>query len=78
METDHYAKARVAKQAGLEVVDSLTPELMFIKLSLGINWAMLIKSSSMQTTVFQTFIYTLVTQLIKIVQQFITTTLTSI
>jgi len=32
----------------------------------------------MQTTVVQTIIYTLVTQLIKIVQQFITTTLTSI
>ena len=58
---------------------SLPPELLFVKLvSLGINWVMLIKSSSMQTTVFQTIIYTLVTQLIKIVQQFITTTLTSV
>ena len=47
---------------------------MFIKLlSLGIDWAMLIKSSSMQTTVVQTIIYTLVTQQVKIVQQFITT-----
>ena len=46
-------------------------------LSLGIDWAMLIKSSSIQTTVFQTIVYTLVSQLEKTVQQFITTILTS-
>ena len=71
-------KLRVAKWAGSEIVDSLPPELKFKKLlSLGIDWAMLIKSSSIQTTVVQTVIYTLVSQLVKIVQQFITTILTS-
>ena len=49
-------RVRVAKWAGLEVVGSLPPEQMFIKLSLGISWAMLIKSSSMQTTVVQRII----------------------
>ena len=62
----------IAKWSGLEILGSLPAELIFIKLlSLGIDWAMLIKSSSMHTTVVQTFIYTLLTQLIKLVQQFI-------
>ena len=70
-------KLGVAKWAGLEIVDSLPPELKFIKLlSLGIGWAMLDKSSSMQTQ-WLTVIYTLVTQLIVIFQQFITTILIS-
>jgi len=71
-------RVRVAKCAGSEIVDSLPPELNFIKLlSLCIDWAMLIKSSSIQTTVVQTIIYTLVIHLVKIIQLFITTILTS-
>ena len=73
METDHYI-GNGSWVSGSEVVHSLPPEQLFVKLlSLGINWAMLIKSPSMQTTVVQTINFTLVTQLIKIVQQFVTT-----
>jgi len=74
MEINHYAKGKGSQMSGFEESRFAATRTKFIKLlSLGIDWAMLIKSSSIQTTI----IYTLVSQLIKIVQQFIITILTS-
>jgi hypothetical protein len=78
MEINHYAKGRGSQVSGFEESKFAATRTKLIKLlSLGIDWAMLIKSSSIQTTVVQTIIYTLVSQLVEIVQQFITTILTS-
>ena len=78
MPIDHYAKGKVSQVSGFWGCWFAANRTIIHKIIIpGISWAMLIKSSSMQTTVVQTIIYTLVTQLVKIVQQFITTTLTS-
>jgi hypothetical protein len=78
MEINHYAKGRGSQERGFGGRRFAATRNKFIKLlSLGIDRAMLIKSPSIQTTVVQTIIYILVSELVKIVQQFITTILTS-
>jgi len=78
MEINHYAKVRGSQVSGFGGSRFAATRTKFIKLlSLGTDWAMLIKSSLIQTTAVQTINYTLVIQLVKIVQQLITTILTS-
>ena len=78
MEINHYAKGRGSQMSVFGESRFTATRTKFIKiLSLGIGWAMLINSSSIKTTVFQTIVYTLVSQLVEIVQLFITTILTS-
>jgi len=70
MEINHYAKGRGRQVSVFGDRRFIATRTKFIKLlSLGIDWAILIKFSSIQTSVFQTIIYTLVSQLVKIFQQ---------
>ena len=78
MEINQYAKGRGTQMSGFGGRRFAATRTKFIKLlSLGIDWAMLIKSSSIETTVFENNYLYFGNSLVKIVQQFITTILTS-